>query len=495
VLALTMMTARPGWLRAGRWLAVAGLLACRPAAVNEAARRVHPAANSVPARAVDRAPAPAIVAAAKPPLPAATPVIPETDAASLLAAGQAEAALAALALEPAAAAGEPRWFVQGMLRARAERSAGRPGLASAGLAELLASRTMPPGLPRELLIDEYARSLMAEAAGLAPREADALRRRAAEQWRKALKLEPVRNLAVMRVAHAEALAAVEGEGAGRRAAASQAVKALNEVLRAYPEHPRAGALELARAQALQRAGKSREAIAALRRLAIERTGTTEAEAAEAALTGLGKPPRWSALELVDRANAARRIRRYDVSRALLDELLRDPETPAHVRPIARRARAYTASKQRDFAQSAADLELLYGVSPSGDLRDDMLRAFDRAGRYDDALAILTKQAERKGGARPRCRRRSSRRCAAVDMRRPSRCSSACPPRTDCAAIGRGWRRGSSSGSASARRRSPGSLRSRRSCAPSRRWSPGISAVDCCSPHRRTAPRVSRCCAP
>ena len=75
----------------------------------------------------------------------------------------------------------------------------------------------------------------------------------------------------MRVGHAEALAAIEGDGAGRRAAATQAVKALADVLRAYPAHPRRGSLELARALALQRAGKQSEAIAALRRVAIEQT--------------------------------------------------------------------------------------------------------------------------------------------------------------------------------------------------------------------------------
>jgi hypothetical protein len=54
------------------------------------------------------------------------------------------------------------------------------------------------------------------------KEADALRRQALAGVVKAMKLEPVRNLAVMRVAHAEALAAIEGEGAARRSAATQA---------------------------------------------------------------------------------------------------------------------------------------------------------------------------------------------------------------------------------------------------------------------------------
>lgn len=382
------------------WLVAAGLLACRPAAVNEAAQRVHPAINVIQHEPVPPEPAkPAVIAVAAP-ASVPTPAAPEHDPAALLASGQPDAALVELAEQTPAVVGEPAWFVESMLRGRAERLRGQPGLASAALAPLAAVRVVPPGWPRELILDEYAHSLMAEAASapaLPVRDADALRRKAAELWRKAIKLEPVRNLAVMRVAHAEALAAIEGEGGGRRSAAMQAVKALTEVLRSYPQHPRAGALELARALALERAGKSRDAIAGLRRVAIDRTGTQEAEAAEAALTGLGKPPRWTPLEQIERATAARRIRRFEVSRTLLDELLIDPKTPAHLRPVAMRSRAFTASKQRDFAQYAMDLETLYKISPSGDLRDDLLKALDRAARFDDAIALYMTQADKKGG--------------------------------------------------------------------------------------------------
>ncbi|MBK7828925.1 hypothetical protein [Nannocystis sp.] len=261
-------------------------------------------------------------------------VEPERDAAVLLGSGQFDAALVALSGQVPAVSGSPEWFTQGMLRgACAERPAGRAALASAALAPLVESRVAPPGLARELLLDEYARSLLAQARaeGLPRPEADGLRRKAAEQWRKAMKHEPVRNLAVLRVAHAEALAAVEGEGGGRRSAATQAVKALAEVLKAYPEHPRAGELELLRAQALLRAGKSGEGLAALRRTAIDRCGTAVADRAEALLVGAGKPPRWSAHEQLDRAMRARHLRRFAASRALLDGLLVDPKTPAGLR--------------------------------------------------------------------------------------------------------------------------------------------------------------------
>lgn len=375
-------------------LAVAGLLACRPAAVNEAAQRVHPAVNVLQGPV----PGPPAAAPAAADSRAGAPADADADPAALLAAGQPQAALAALAQAPAPAPESWPWWAAQALRARAERLAGQPARASAILAPLVAARQVPPGLPRELLADEYARSLMAEAAGLPPREADALRRRAAQVWHKASKLEPVRNLAAMRVAEAEALAAIAGEGAGRRAAATQAVKALGEVLRAYPAHPRQGALELARAQALLRAGKPAEGIAALRRVAIEQTGAPEGAAAEQALTGLGRPPRWSAAEQLERASAARHRRRFDASREILDELLRDPRTPAALRPLAQRSRAFTAAKQRDFNTYADDLAALYRARPSADLREDLLRALDRAGRHQEAIDLWLTQAQRRGAA-------------------------------------------------------------------------------------------------
>ena len=103
-----------------------------------------------------------------------------TDPAALLAAGQPEPALAVLDTSR-------RWRpIRGTggssqaLRARAERLRGRPEQASAALAPLVAARRTPPGLPRELIADEYARSLMAQAARLPQREADALRRQRRE---------------------------------------------------------------------------------------------------------------------------------------------------------------------------------------------------------------------------------------------------------------------------------------------------------------------------
>jgi len=371
-------------------LIAAGVLACRPA-VNEAAQRVHPAVNVVHSTP---APLPAPVVTRPAPTPAVSEVAVSDDPATLLADGEAEAALGLLAKQPAAMAGTPGWYVQSALRGRAERLAGRPALAVAALEPLYASKpkAAPPGLPRELIADEYARSLMDHAKTLPSKEADATRRQALAVWVKAMKMEPVRHLAVMRVAHAEALAAIEGEGAARRTAATQAVKALTAVIRQYPEHPRVGALALARALALVRAGKRAEGAAALREVAIGWTGSPEAEAAEQVMAAGGKPVVWSGMEQVERAAGARRHRKYDVARKILDDLLEAPGTPEYVKDAAQRARAWTASKQRDFATCASDFEATDAA------RDDLLRCLDKATRYDDALALLQPATAKKGGA-------------------------------------------------------------------------------------------------
>lgn len=383
-----MRVLRTGGL--GGLLVAAGLLACRPA-VHDAAQRVHPAVNVVHSTPTVT-PAPVVTRPA--PVPAAPEIAASDDAATLLAVGQAEAALELLAKQPAATVGTPGWYVQSALRGRAERLAGRPALAIAALQPVHDSkpRAAPAGLPRELIADEYARSLMAHAATLPVKEADALRRQAVQVWQKAMKLEPVRNLAVMRVAHAEALAAIEGEGAARRSAATQAIKALTTVMKQYPEHPRIGALELARALAQVRAGKRADGAAALRKVAMTWAGSPEAEAAEQVLAADGKPVTWSGMEQVERANGARHHRKYDVAREILDELLAAASTPEYVKLAARRARAWTASKQRDFATCADDF------AATDAAREDLLRCLDKAARYDEALALLQPATTKKGGA-------------------------------------------------------------------------------------------------
>lgn len=379
-----MGTSRTGGLLG--LLVTAGLVACRPGAVTEAAQRVHPAVNTVPgaARRAETLPAPVAKAGGS---TAAIEPAEILDAATLLGAGEAAEALALLAMQPAAPALTTAWFGESALRGRAERLRGRPDQAVLALRPILAAKGGPPGLPRELIADELARSLVDQAATLPAAEGDPLRREAIALWTKAMKAEPLRNLAPMRVAQAEAQAAIAG-----KPAATQAVKLLAAVLKQYPLHPRAGALALKRGEAMVRAGKRADGLAALREVAIGWAGSPEAEAAEQALAAAGAPARWSAAEQIERAAGARRHRKYDFARALLDGLVEGTGTPGHVRTAAQRARAWTASKQRDFATCASDFEA------AGAEREDLLRCLDKAARYDDALALLQPGTQKKGAA-------------------------------------------------------------------------------------------------
>lgn len=369
--------------------ATVALLACRPAAINPEAGRVHQGINQIPLSArppVSPPPTPAPAVATPTTAPA------EVSAAALLARGEPEEALARLAHEPASA-GSLQFDVQKLTRARASRALGRPADAVAALRELAAQRRPPKSWPHEVVLHEYAQALVELAATAAGAEADQLRALAIAAWDRAIDHEPVRNVAPMRVARARAMAAQQGQAAARRA-----VKALTEVLRDYPEHPDAAGLALLRAQAVGREGKPADGVRALREVAIERAGTEAAEAAEAALAGLGRPARYSQAEQLARATAARRERDMELSRHVLTDLLEDSKTPGHVREAALRSRAYTASRAHDYGACADDLSVLYKKSASADLRSDLLRCLDKAGRYDEALAIWTELAGRKGGA-------------------------------------------------------------------------------------------------
>lgn len=363
------------------------LLACRPSAQFEESRRSGPAVETGPLQA--RAPEPAPTPSVPEPTPAAAVDEP---AAALLARGEAEAALRRLEREVAAAPGSPEALAQQMLRARASRQVGRPEQAVQALQPLADARHLPRNWPLDVVLHEYAQALV-ELAERSPADAsDRLRLQAAAVWHRAIDHEPARLAAPMRVARARALAGVTG-----RAAARRAEKALSEVLRDYPEHPDAPALELLRAQVVLR-GDPAEGARALREVAIRRAGTSAATEAEAELDRIGKRPRYTVAEQLDRAMAARQHRSMELSRQVLSDLLRDPKTSGHVREAALRSRAYTASRAHDFGACADDLSDLYKRAPSAELREDLLRCLDKAGRYDEALALLLEQAERRGGA-------------------------------------------------------------------------------------------------
>ncbi|MCY1063078.1 lytic transglycosylase domain-containing protein [Nannocystis sp. SCPEA4] len=375
--------------------ATAALLACRPAALTPAAEQVHRGINQIPLSA--RPPVtPSETARAEVP---STTAPAEVSAGALLARGEPEAALARVAAEPATT-GSLQAAVQRLTTARAARELGRPRVAVEALAELAAERRPAKSWPHEVVLHEYAQALVEAAATAAGAEADELRKQAVAAWDRAIDHEPVRNAAPMRVARARAMAAlgVEASTSARQQAARRAVKALTEVLRDYPEHPDAAGLELLRAQAIVREGKTADGVRALRAVAIERAGTAAATSAEAALAELGRPVRYSAAEQLDRAAAARRSRDMALSRQVLTDLVEDSRSSGQLREAALRSRAYTASRAHDYGACADDLSVLYKKSASADLRGDLLRCLDKAGRYDEALAIYTEQAGRKGGA-------------------------------------------------------------------------------------------------
>jgi hypothetical protein len=321
--------------------------------------------------------------------------------------GDPRAALDALAALPEAEEGSPSWFLVGIVRGRAQHLLGEHERAVTFLEPRVEHRKLGRHVPPEVIGLELARAKLAWAnqPGTAPERADELRREAAKLLGGMMKKRPIRILAALRVERARALAAVEGsERKSRFWAAKRALRALDRVTADFPNHPHVGELRLLRAKMLARTGKHATAAAELRKIAIERTGEPEAEAAFAELQLLAeeRPRRirvrpWSTKEKLERAVWARRLRRVKASRALLDEVLADPDVPKYMRRQARRSRARTAYRQRDYATCASDLRQLYERTGSYEVRDQLLRCLRRARQYDEAIQIWLQRAEKKKG--------------------------------------------------------------------------------------------------
>jgi hypothetical protein len=321
--------------------------------------------------------------------------------------GDPSAALDALAALPEAEEGSSSWFVAGVVRGRAQHLLGAHQLAVASLGPRVEHRKLDRHVPPEVIGFELAKAKLAWADDpkTPPEQADELRREAADLLGKMMKERPIRILAPLRVERARALAAVEGSDKKSRFwAAKRALRALDRVVGDYPDHPHVGDLRLLRAKMLARTGKHGPASAELRKIAIERTGEPEAEAAFAELERLAEeqPKRvrlrpWSTKEKLERAMWARSLRRVEKSRALLDEVLADPDVPIYLRRQARRSRARTAYKQRDYATCASDLRQLYERTGSYEVRDQLLRCLKRARQYDEAVQIWLQRAEKKKG--------------------------------------------------------------------------------------------------
>ncbi|MBX7083923.1 MAG: lytic transglycosylase domain-containing protein [Nannocystaceae bacterium] len=339
---------------------------------------------------------------------AATPAADEhrvltglTGAATALAARDAARAITiADALTPAP--GTEEWFLVGAIAGRAHVLAGDPAAAIAVLQPRVAHKQLGKHFPPDVLGVELAEAQLAfsRKPGVDRKAADAALEDGIARLRKLEKLEPIRNFAHMRVLRAQMLAALGGAGGARRAAA-----ALHEVLQEYPNHPERGRMWLEHARALARAGMTKDAMAELRAIAIERNGEPEGtlawEELDALVQAAGKTVTpLSAAERLASATAARRNKRVDVSRELLEQLIADPATPASIRAQAERSRSFTAAKQRDFGTCAADLRKLYAASGSLEVRDDLLKCLEKGAFYDEAIELrLSELASSKGSKR------------------------------------------------------------------------------------------------
>ncbi len=332
------------------------------------------------------------------------PLRGRSGAATALAVRDFETALALLDGEPAAAEGTREWFVHGALRGRALRMAARADEAVAVLEPRLARKDIDDGFPRDVLALELARARVEWAAhdGLGVEQADAQLELAASELGRAARVDMLRNLAAVRVLQAEALAGIEGTTPkSSKRAGAVAAKALAKIVADYPNHPRIGPLRLAQARALRRAGKGADAGEALRSIVIERAGEPEASEAWAELEALAAVDRkvkatpLRASERLEQAMHARGHRRLEASRALLDALVDDPELSSSLRKQAKRSRAYTAYKQRDWPTCVDDLRELYEASGNGDQRSALLGCLERGEQYDEALALWQSRIDSK----------------------------------------------------------------------------------------------------
>ncbi len=325
----------------------------------------------------------------------AAPLTGLPGAAAALTIGDADLALSLLDAEPAPAPGSDDALTFAVLRGRAYRLRGDGERAVSQLAPLMERRDIAKRFPKDVLGTELARARLLWAAKLPVKEADEQRNLAAKELKQLMKLSPLRNFPALKVMYAEALAAVEGTSPkSTKAAATRAYKELDEIVKNYPNHPRIGDLALLRAGVQARAGKTKEAAAEYRELAIRRTGEPEADDAWKALEALAathakiSASPFSLSENLRRAEYARVLRRVDDSRKILDAIIDDPATPKHRIEQAKRSRAWTTYKQRDFATCADDLRPMYEETGNVEIRSHLLRCLERGEMYDEALEIV-----------------------------------------------------------------------------------------------------------
>lgn len=370
---------------------------------------VTPVEASGEPEAIVLEPASQAVDPAKPerPPPWSPPAEPLLDgvagAGQLLARGDAQAALDHLVaidkldIAPGRSSLEPEsreWFLAGAIAGRAYMRTGQWEKAVLALEPLAASKRFGEMLPRDLVGYELARARIAWAEdGLDPATADIQLGLAAAELAKLERLQPDRIHSAMRVTRARALAGIRGaDERQRKAAAKRAELALDRIIAAFPNHAEVGEWMLQRALAKQRAGHHKDALVALRRVAIERAGEPEAARAwaehERLAVELGVSLRpLDTVETLEAASAARTLRRIERSAELLESVWNDPQQPRHRRREAGHSLGWTYYKGRAYDRCADVLGQLYADVPSMGTRSEFVACLERAGRYDEAIDL------------------------------------------------------------------------------------------------------------
>ena len=317
-------------------------------------------------------------------------------AATALSIGDAALSLKLLDDVDAPDPGTETWFTVGAMKGRAQRLMGQHADAIATLEPLAAHKKASSRFPKEVLLLELAEARVAHAASgaLSVADADGQRRKAIKELRVAGKQSPIRNFPRVTVLKAIATAQIQGtSGHATKVAALKGVKALDGIIKDYPNHPMVGVHMLMRADAIERAGKTKDAAEAYRRIAVERPGEPEEAEAWAAYERITTESRKISkrelllTERLEQAQNARVLRRVERSRGILDDIIDDPDTPAYFVKEAKSSRAWTAYKQRDFPTCVEDTRPAYERTGNVELRSRLLRCLERAEMYDEAIEL------------------------------------------------------------------------------------------------------------
>jgi len=325
-------------------------------------------------------------------------------AATALSIGDASMALSLLDDVDAGDVGSETWFTVGAMQGRAQRLMGKHADAVATLEPRAAHKKLASRFPKEVLLLELAEARVAYAASgaLSVADADSQRRKAIGELRTAGKQSPIRSLPRMTVLKAIATAQIQGtSGHATRVAAAKGVKAVDNIIKEYPNHPMVGVHMLLRADALERAGKTKDAAEAYRQIAIDRPGEPEEAEAWAAYERIVADNRkinkreLLLTERLSQAQNARVLRRVKRSRGILDDIIEDPDTPSYFLKEARSSRSWTAYKQRDFKTCVEDTKPAYERTGNVDLRSRLLRCLERGEMYDEAVELELEKTKTK----------------------------------------------------------------------------------------------------